>query len=133
MRSLIGIWNMKRLQIRITFLGILIASLLFSGCQQSVPASSATATRQALVNEASTFAVQTVIASFPSETPTPSITPTPTTTPVPTMIPPNLVVSEEILHLVPSSIISKGPSPKPGNAKVSPPCGGYLAHPFGFA
>jgi hypothetical protein len=82
MKLLIGIWNMKRSQVGITFLGTLVASLLFSGCQQSVPASSATATRQAFINEVSTFAVQTVIASFPSETPTPSITPTPTETPV---------------------------------------------------
>jgi len=82
MKLLIGIWNMKRSQVGITFLGTLVASLLFSGCQQSVPASSATATRQAFINEVSTFAVQTVIASFPSETPTPSITPTPTETPL---------------------------------------------------
>ena len=121
---------MKRSQVRITFLGIVIASLLFSGCQQSIPASSAKATRQALMNEVYTAAAQTVIASFPSKTPTPSITPTPTDTPVPTMIPPNLVVSEEILPLVPSSIISKGPSPQPRNAKVSLPTipGDYLVY-----
>ncbi len=122
---------MKNSRIQISLFVILVASLFFSGCQQSILASSATATRQAFINEVSTIAVQTVIASFPSETPTPSITATPTATLIPTRTAPNLVISrQEILPLTTSSVISKGAPSMLVNAKISLPkaLGDYLVY-----
>ena len=126
---------MKNSRIQISLFVILVASLLFSGCQQKAPAENSSAMGTAImassVNLANTLIAQTRTA-LPSETPTPSITPTPTATLIPTRTAPNLVISrQEILPLTKSSVISKGAPSKPGMyAKVSLPTlpGDYLVY-----